>query len=289
MKPELIETREVALGDVRVDLGDRLRPASEAGVAAVMASIEELGEALTPIVLRRKGSGQAARLVLIGGLHRLEAYRKLGRETIRADIWRCNDDWARLAQIDENLASADLSVLEQCVFLADRKRIYEKLHPETKRGGARGNQHVGGWQSDTMSFCQNIAENRGVSKRTVERYVAVGESLDIQARALLRRLPKPPEYNDLVRLAECGRMEQADVVQMMLGVDAPKMADAIGTVRGEVKPPKPAPEDAQFRDLLERFERAKKPAQRRVMSELLRRFPEMAAEELEKLRREDGA
>lgn len=289
MKPELIETRNVPLGDVRVDLGDRLRPASEAGVAAVMASIEELGEALTPIVLRRKGSGQAARLVLIGGLHRLEAYRKLGRETIRADIWRYNDDWARLAQIDENLASADLSTLELATFLADRKRVYLKLHPETGQGAAGAAARWDENATDTMSFASSIAEKRDMSERHVRRLIQVGESLDIQAKVLLRQLPKPPGFNDLVRLSECGPLEQVDAVRLMLGEDAPKMADAIGTIRGEVKPPKPSPEDAQFRDLLERFERAKKPAQRRVMSELLRRFPEMVAEELDMLRREEGA
>lgn len=289
MRPELLETRDVAIADIRVDLGDRLRPASETGVAAVMASIEELGEALTPIVLRRKGSGNAARLVLIGGLHRLEAYRTLGRETIRADIWRCNDDWARLAQIDENLASADLSVLELAAFLADRKRVYLKLHPETAQGAAGAAARWDGDASDTMSFASSIAEKRDMSKRHVERLIRVGESLDVEAKALLRQLPKPPGYADLVRLSECGPMEQADAVRLMLGVDKPNLKTAIGRVRGEVKPPKPAPEDAQFRDLLERFERAKKPAQRRFVSEVLRRFPEMAAEEMAKLGGEDDA
>lgn len=289
MKPELLETRDVPLDEIRVDLGDRLRPATEAGIAGVMASIEELGEALQPVMLRRKGSGAGTRLVLIGGLHRLEAYRKLGRETIRADIWRCNDDWARLAQIDENLAGADLSTLELATFLADRKRVYLKLHPETAQGAAGAAARWDSDASDTMSFASSIAEKRDMSKRHVERLIHVGESLDVQAKVLLRQLPKPPGFNDLVRLSECGPMEQAGVVEMMLGVDRPNLKAAIRAVRGETEPPKPAPEDAQFRDLLERFERAKKPAQRRFLSEVLRRFPRLAAEELDRLRREEGA
>ncbi len=63
--------------------------------------------------------------------------------------------------------------------LARRKEIYLELHPETKNGGDRGNQHTGGKQSqnDTVSFCQDTAKKTGKSKRTVERKASNGKKL----------------------------------------------------------------------------------------------------------------
>lgn len=42
---------------------------------------------------------------------------------------------------------------------AERKAIYERLHPEAKHGGDRGNQHTGGKsrQTDNLSTCQSYA------------------------------------------------------------------------------------------------------------------------------------
>ena len=38
------------------------------------------------------------------------------------------------AEIDENLIRADLTPAENALHTARRKELYEKLHPETKKG-----------------------------------------------------------------------------------------------------------------------------------------------------------
>lgn len=125
---ELITTiTEVPVEDVIVR--DRLRPVSEAGVAALLASIGELGVIKDAIHVRRKKDGS---LHLMAGAHRLSAARQLGWAMIPAKVWTCTDDWARLMEIDDNLAGSELTVLDTAVFLARRKQVYERMHPQTE-------------------------------------------------------------------------------------------------------------------------------------------------------------
>ncbi|WP_159966781.1 ParB N-terminal domain-containing protein, partial [Profundibacterium mesophilum] len=107
----------------------RLRPVSEAGVLSLVASIGELGVMKDPIHVRRVPHRGGA-LELMAGGHRLEAARRLGWTDIPATVWTCSDDWAHLVEIDDNLGGSELGALDTAVFLAARKRIYEKLHPE---------------------------------------------------------------------------------------------------------------------------------------------------------------
>ena len=77
--------------------------------------------------------------LFIAGGHRLEAAKRLGWEEIEAKIWTdVTDDWAAIMEIDDNLAGAEMNALDTAVFLATRKQVYERLHPETKAGVAGG-------------------------------------------------------------------------------------------------------------------------------------------------------
>ena len=49
----------------------------------------------------------------MAGAHRLTAARELGWETIKVTCWTCTDDFARLMEIDDNLAGAELTALLQ--------------------------------------------------------------------------------------------------------------------------------------------------------------------------------
>jgi hypothetical protein len=75
---------DLPIADIVVP-ADRLRPISEAKVAALMQVIEE-GVFLGAITVRRAGKVNT----LIDGAHRLEAMFRLGRETIRCDVLDCN-------------------------------------------------------------------------------------------------------------------------------------------------------------------------------------------------------
>jgi N6-adenosine-specific RNA methylase IME4 len=74
-----------------------------------------------------------------------------------------------MAEIDENLIRADLSPAEQAMHVDARKVLYEKIHPETKQGGAPGKAGGGKKTKDAnvASFVEDTAVRTGKAKRTV--------------------------------------------------------------------------------------------------------------------------
>tara|TARA_R110002074_G_scaffold33182_1_gene92549 strand:- start:59 stop:910 length:852 start_codon:yes stop_codon:yes gene_type:complete len=197
---EFIGVKELPIRSI--DVSRRLRPVNETAVVSLMASLMEIGQKDEIHVRRVRHQGN--RLVLLAGAHRVEAHVRLGCTSISAKVWECNNDWAELIEIDDNLAHAELNPLDLSVFLARRKVVYERMHPEAKNGGLRGNQHTGGRQNDIMSFCQSTAEQRALSTRQIERLVAAGSALDEEAIALLRKAPVRVTLSDLQTLGKCG-------------------------------------------------------------------------------------
>src|SRR3972149_4220616 len=118
------------------------REAAREDVAALAASIAEVG-LLQPICVRRVQKSRSGQMTavfeIIAGLHRVKAFRRLGRTHIAAIISDVDDLMAELMLIDENLCRNQLSPAERAAAVKRRKVIYEQLHPETKHGGALSN------------------------------------------------------------------------------------------------------------------------------------------------------
>lgn len=58
------------------------------------------------------------------------------------------------------------------MFLATRKAIYERLHPEAAHGVFRGNRHTGKLVGDIELFASVTAEKFGMTVRHVQRLIA---------------------------------------------------------------------------------------------------------------------
>jgi hypothetical protein len=101
-------------------------------VRALAGSILAVG-LLEPVIMRRSGDG----FEVMAGLHRVAAFRELGRDTIAAIIQDVDDLTAQLVLIDENLCRHDLSPAERAMAVTRRKEVYLQLHPETAHGGDR--------------------------------------------------------------------------------------------------------------------------------------------------------
>lgn len=221
-KPTLMQQSSVRVADV--DATARLRPVSEAGVESLIASIGETGVMKDAIHVRKRKDG---RLVLIAGAHRLEAAKRLGWEEIEAKVWTdVTDDWSRLMEIDDNLAGAEMNALDTALFLAERKAVYEKLHPEARRGGDRRSAT---FQTDIMStsFATATAEKFGLTDRHVRRLIAVGTALHQSEVQLLRAAKSPVKLADLQVLAKIGdAVERQRVVEIFSDGQAKGIADA---------------------------------------------------------------
>jgi N6-adenosine-specific RNA methylase IME4/ParB-like chromosome segregation protein Spo0J len=207
-------TKDIALNciTVRPYRMRRLRPEK---VDELAESIRA-GGLLQPIVVRPWRD----RYELVFGEHRRKAVEQLGHERIRAVVCDGLDaDAALLAEIDENLIRAELSAAERALHLAERKRLYERLYPETKRGVAGGKARHGS-ASAKMSFAESTAKSIGKSKRTIQRETeraaksvgitdVPGTSLDSPDE--LDALAKLPErvQRDLIKRAKAGERVRA--------------------------------------------------------------------------------
>lgn len=144
----------------------RFRPLDKKAVKVLEESIEK-NKQLQPILIDRNGN-------LIDGNHRLNACINLGISCIANVVDEVNEDKLALMEIDTNLCRKELSASELEVHLAERKKIYLRLYPETAKGSFT--------KSETKSFTEDTADTMNVSKKTIERLVKRGEEATDEMR-----------------------------------------------------------------------------------------------------------
>ncbi|AZV78739.1 chromosome partitioning protein ParB [Parasedimentitalea marina] len=268
--PRLIEVKDIPLEEI--DTSNRLRPVSETAVKSLSHSIETQGLMSEIQVRKVKKTGK---LRLIAGGHRMAAFRALGRTEIPAKVWDCTDDWAMLAEIDDNLAHAELNTLDLAVFLARRKEVYERAYPETK--AATGADLVAKrWDTadnmSVVSFVTATADKMGVDERTIRRLVAAGRSLGPREIQELRDAPKRVSLSDLQTIAKCGSTTDRYDICRALGDGTAKSAK-------EVLARKKAP-GATVKDPVEKAHGKISDAYTRAPKEARRRFADEHRDEL---------
>jgi len=234
----------------KITVGKRRRALDPAKVDELVASIREVG-LLEPIIVtpigpvqrRFKGRKIAyfSQLRLVAGWHRLEAAKKLGWRAIPATVIQPGHPLqCDLIEIDENLIRVELTELERGEHLADRKAIYEQLHPETKAGTAQAlgmNQALGNDVGDNLAptFTQDTAAKTGLSQRTIERAVHRAENIAPEIRDEIREMPKIADSGvELDALAKVPQEEQLAVVKAVKAGEAK-------TVREAARGPRPTP------------------------------------------------
>lgn len=187
------EPSEIEANQVKVVRIDRIivaagrRPLDEYKIAELMDSIQDVGH-LQPIpVVARKGDEQLE-LQLVGGWHRLEACKRLGRTTIQCTVLSYDDDLlVELAQIDENLIRNDPSPAEHADLTGRRKRIITQLAAQdgtlsqlataSKQSQRRAGQKTGPDTGSSRDQANKTGESKDRIQRSNKRFEALGSAL----------------------------------------------------------------------------------------------------------------
>ena len=157
---------------------------------------------------------------LVAGLHRLEAAKLLGWTEVECTVCELDSLHAELAEIDENVIRTGLSDLELSELLARRKKIYETLHPATIARNLPGHASNYVSSSDKLTgeekpFSQDTAEKMGVSPRTVERHVQIGENLTQEAKEILRGTDRKVTKQNLTKLSRLEPEQQRSAAKQL--------------------------------------------------------------------------
>lgn len=268
----------------RITVGPRLRAVDHDIVAAIAASMATTGQH-TPVDVGPADAG--GRHPLIAGAHRHAAALQAGLPTLLARVFEGTDDQCKLREIDENLLRRELSELDRAVFLAERQAIYQKLYPNTGRGGdrksGRGDQTEGNFRliEGQESFAAATATKLGVSERQVRTYLARAK--------IFRRAPELREPLALSRWADNGavldelaRVEDPATLRRLVKTLL-REALPVASIRaaqlelGLIKAPVTSADDEQAAKLLSRWRKASKRARDIVLRELLADRPTRTA------------
>ena len=221
--PIAARTRRVLPIDLSaIRSGKRLRAIDQGALTRLAYSMGTIGQQ-SPISVRPDPDDPAL-FILVAGAHRLEAARKLAWPQIEAIVIDPGDQQHRLVEIDENLMRAELTPLDRARFLAERKRIYLELHPESRHGGDRkSGDYANNASNGHPSWAEETSDLIALSPRAIRRAVAIGEGIPPELADALRETPIAHRESDLHRLS---RMDETD------------QATALDTLRGAEKPPR---------------------------------------------------
>lgn len=235
---------QVPIKDIRV--GKRVRALRESTVVELVDNIGKFGlripiDVVKGIAKREGGGADLVAFDLVVGNHRLEACRRLGWETIEANVVQMSDDERLLWEIDENLCRADLTELERGEHLAQRKAVYERLHPDTKRGGDRRSEEFQTANLAVGSFVADTAGKTDASETAVRRSIRRVAKIDEKVRDRIRDNPEIADSGvELDALAALDPQQQRKAVALVESGQAAGIRDAKKLM--EPKPPKVTPQ-----------------------------------------------
>lgn len=251
----------VSLDKIRI--ADRLRAVDPDWVAALARSMAVNGLQHPVEIAKPDRKGQAE---LIAGAHRIEAARSLGWTEIAAIVFTGGKLQRRLREIDENLYRRELSALDRAAHLAERKRIYETLFPQTRKGaqGGRGGLRN---ETDKLSFSKSTAEKLGLSEKSIERAVRRYGLIAPAVRARIAGTWLAEKGVELDTLTRLGPERQMKAVALVLDGKAPTIAAADRILEG-VREPAGSPTEAAFQKLLTAWRRADQAARQAFLAHL---------------------
>ena len=150
----------------RIKVSTRLRATDKSKVTDIAESVEGVG-LLHPISVSKKGEW----FHLLDGMHRVESFRKLQRETIPATIRDADPLIEELIEVEGNLCSAKLTAIDEARFIVRWEEILSQLGRRAKQGDNR-------WKRSGLTNAE-LSKNRGMSVRTYQ----YTKSIEVESRS----------------------------------------------------------------------------------------------------------
>lgn len=209
-----------------IEINEGRRKVDFEKVTEIANSIKEIG-LINPITVKEKDSGY----LLIAGMHRLEAFKELGKEEIPVHVMEGTKLELELIEIDENLVRNELFFLELDDLTLRRKQIYEEMYPETKVGGDRKSKKIKTTpcRSDKPTFAKDTAEKTGESERNIQRRTQRAENLIPEAKKIIKE--RGFTQTDATSLSRKEPKEQKQIVDMIVSKKSNTIKEAEETIK----------------------------------------------------------
>lgn len=206
-----------------IEIGIRKRNLNKNKVQSLAESFKSIGQ-LQPVTV----FSETDKYHLIAGLHRLEAAKLLGWQSIEAIQFEGNEIEIELAEIDENLMRNDLTVLEQGEFLARRQELIG-----FKRGGDRRSDT---FQSDTVSLRKSqeeIAKEIGLTERSAQRRMQAAHNIIPELKDAIRDTEIANSTTQLLGLSKLEPEKQIKIIKPIVEGKAKNINEAIREMKRE--------------------------------------------------------
>ena len=186
----------------RIKVSTRLRGTDEDKVSDLAESISGIG-LLHPITVSRHGEW----FHLLSGMHRLEAFRQLGLETIPASINKSDPLIEELIEVEENLVSSRLTAIDEARFIVRWEEILTELGKKAIHGDNR-------WNRSGLTN-EDLARTRGMSKRNYQ-YTKTIANLHPEVQDLINETSFANNKTDLIALVKESDEVQMEVARLLI-------------------------------------------------------------------------
>ena len=256
----------VTLKVADIVIADRKRQIDEDYAQLLAQSLRETGRLRNKPEVRLQRRGKKIVHTLIAGGHRMRAVQIVGWQEVEVELYEGSDDETELWEIDENLIRHDLNPLDRAVFLAARKALYLKLHPETGHGGDRKSSghddHLIGFAKDTASRC-------GIGRSTIDRATRIAAAIGPDIRARIGGTWLARSQSELLALVKLAPSDQHKVLDLLLAPEptAKNVEAARRSVQGIREAADPSAEK-HLAKLLRAWDQAPAPVRRSFLEHL---------------------
>lgn len=168
--------------------------------------------------------------LIVVGIHRLEAHRRLGLRTIWANVRSGDPEMVEMDQLEENLFRKELPVLERALQEKRLRDLYTKVHGDTVRGVA-GARVRHGRANDTLSFA-DMAARQGSGKRTIQRRLKLAGDLCPKAVIALHGTPVANNQSTLIDLSKKPKSEQLGIAEVLASGRTTDVKKAVQQILG---------------------------------------------------------